>query len=213
MATLRRRGFRRTVAAPGAQTGLTKGGAMISLAQLWMPIVLSAVLVFVASSLIHMVFKWHNADYRKLANEDDVRAVVRAGAAAPGEYVIPHCADMKDMGKPEVQQKFREGPVGLLTLRAPGSPRMGAPLALWFLLTLAIALVAGYLASRTVPFGASFLAVARVVSLTSFLAYACGGISQAIWMGRPWPSAAKDVLDAFIYALASAAAFGWLWPR
>ena len=43
---------------------------MTFLAQLWMPIVLSAVLVFAASSLIHMVLKWHNADYRPLANED-----------------------------------------------------------------------------------------------------------------------------------------------
>jgi hypothetical protein len=186
---------------------------MISLEQLWIPILLSAVLVFVASSLIHMVFKWHNSDYRKLANEDEVRAAIRSASPAPGQYIIPYCTDPKDMQKAEVQQKFKEGPVGFLTLRAPCAPSMGKPLTRWFLLNLIIAVVAGYLASKTVPVGASFLAVCRVVSLVAFLAYACGSLQNAIWMGKPRNSAAKEVLDAFIYGLVSALAFAWLWPR
>jgi hypothetical protein len=186
---------------------------MISLAQLWMPILLAAVLVFAASSLIHMVLKWHNPDYRKLANEDDVRAAIRAGSPGPGEYVIPHCLDGKEMQKPEMVQKLTEGPNGFLTLRAAGMPKMGTILLLWFVLTLVVALAAGYLAARTVPFGASFLAVCRVVGLVTFLAYAIGPACQAIWYGKPWGSTAKDGLDAFIYGSVSAAAFGWLWPR
>ena len=103
---------------------------MISLAQLWIPIVLSAVLVFAASSLIHMVFKWHNPDYRKLANEDEVRAAIRSSSPAPGQYMIPHCIDPKEMQKAEVQQKYKDGPVGFLMLRPAGAPSMGTPLAL-----------------------------------------------------------------------------------
>ena len=186
---------------------------MIALTQLWIPILLSAVLVFAASSLIHMVLKWHNPDYRKLANEDDVRAAIRSSSPAPGQYMFPHCIDPKEMSKPEMQQKFKEGPLGFLMLRPAGTPSMGTPLALWFVLTLIVAAAAAYLASRTVPFGASFLAVCRVVGVVTFLAYACGGLTQAIWMGKPWNSAAKEVLDAFIYGLVSALAFGWLWPR
>jgi hypothetical protein len=186
---------------------------MISLAQLWIPIVLSAVLVFAASSLIHMVFKWHNSDYRKLTNEDAVRAAIRASNPAPGQYMLPYCGDPKEMRKPEMLQKFTEGPTGFLNLMRPGAPSMGKPLALWFLLNLIIALAVGYLASHTVPFGVSFLAVCRFVGLVTFLAYASGSVSHAIWMGKPWNSAAKEVLDAFIYGLVSAVAFGWLWPR
>lgn len=186
---------------------------MISLAQLWLPILLSAVLVFAASSLIHMVFKWHAADFHGLANEDEVRAAIRAASPAPGQYLVPYCSDMKDMQKPEMQQKYKDGPIALLTLRQPGAPGIGQPLALWFLLNLAIAVLAGYLASRTLPPGASFLAVCRVVSIVTFMAYACGGLQLAIWMGKPWRSAAMDLVDAFIYGLASAAAFAWLWPR
>lgn len=186
---------------------------MISLAQLWIPIVVSAIAVFVASSLIHMVFKWHNPDYRKLANEDDVRAAIRASNPAPGQYVIPYCIDPTEMQKPEVRQKFTEGPVGVLTLKAARAPSMGAPLAQWFLLNLVVAFAVAYLASQTIPFGASFLAVCRSVGVVTLLAYACGGVTQAIWMGKPWNSAAKEILDAFIYGLASAVTFGWLWPR
>jgi hypothetical protein len=186
---------------------------MISLAQLWIPILASAVGVFVASSLIHMVFKWHNSDYRKLANEDDVRAAVRAASPAPGQYVIPYCNDMKLMQTPEFQQKFKDGPIGFLYLRPTGLPTMGPALGQWFGLTLVIALLAAYLASKSLPNTANFLQVCRIVGTVTFMAYAGGSISGAIWMGKPWVSAAKEVLDAFIYGLVSAAIFGWLWPH
>jgi hypothetical protein len=186
---------------------------MVSLTQLVLAIVGSAVAVFVASSLIHMVFKWHNRDYRGFANEEAVRAAIRASNPGPGQYVVPYCQDMKDMAKPEVQQKYVDGPVGIMMLMRPGKPTMGPMLGQWFALNLLVAAVAGYLASRTVPVGASFLAVARVVSLTAFMAYATGSVSFSIWFGKPWASTAKDLLDAFIYGLVTACVFGWLWPR
>lgn len=186
---------------------------MTSLMQLAIPIVAAAVLVFVMSSLIHMVFKWHNADYRGLANEDEVRRVLRATPLAPGQYLIPYCPDHKDLQKPEVVQKFVEGPAAMLVVRPSGAPTMGKPLAMWFVLNLVIALLAGYLAARALPPGASFLAVARIVSIVTFVAYGGGAATQAIWMGKPWASAAKELLDAFIYGTVSALAFAWLWPR
>ena len=186
---------------------------MISLSQLWMPIVLSGVLVFVASSLIHMVLKWHNSDYRKLANEDDVRAVIRAGSPAPGQYVLPHCADMKDMRKPEMQQKFTQGPVAFLMVKASGAPKMAPALVLWFLYTLVISCIAAYIACRTSPHGASFIHVFRVATILSFVAYAGGSVQYAIWMGKPWKSAAKEIADALIYAIITGTVLAWLWPR
>ena len=186
---------------------------MISLDQLWIAIVVSAVAVFVASSLIHMVLKWHNSDYLKLRNEDEVRAAVRASSPEPGQYVLPHCADMKEMEKPEIQEKYRAGPVGFLILRANAAPRMGPSLGLWFVLNLVIALLAAYLASRTLAASASFLQVCRVVGTVTFLAYAGGSVQGGIWMGKPWRSVAKDIGDGIIYGVVSALVFGWLWPR
>ena len=186
---------------------------MVSLAQLWMPILLAAVGVFIASSLIHMVFKWHNPDYRKLGNEDEVRAAIRASSPAPGQYMIPYCMGNDAMKDPAMQEKWKEGPIGFLMLRPAGMPSMGGALGSWFAVTLIVSLLAGYLASRTVPAGASFLAVCRVVGIATFLAYAFGGPIHSIWAAKPWVSSAKEVLDALIYGAVSACVYGWLWPR
>ena len=187
---------------------------MISLVQLWLPILAAAIAVFVASSLVHMVFKWHASDYRGLSNEDDVRAVIRAGAPRPGQYFIPFCPDKREMGKPEVIAKFKEGPVGQLVLWPLGPPNMGRPLGLWFALNVVIAILAGYLACRTLAAGSSFGQIVRVVGIVTFAAYATGPLQAAIWMGKPWRSVAKEVgLDALMYAAVSACVFGWLWPR
>jgi len=186
---------------------------MLSLAQLWLPILVSAVAVFLASSLVHMLLRWHQSDYLQLKNEDDVRAVLRAGAVRPGQHFIPFCADPKDMGKPEIVQKFKEGPVGLLVLRAPAAPSMGKPLGLWFVLNLGVAILSGYLACRVLAAGSSPLAIFRVTSIVTFAAYAGGALQQAIWWGKPWRSAAKEMADALIYAVVTGLVFGWLWPR
>ena len=185
---------------------------MNDIAQLWLPIVASSVLVFVASSLIHMVFKWHNSDYRKLANEDEVMAAIRAASPRPGQYVMPHCLDMKAMGEESTQKKFRVGPVGFLTLRKNGPPSMGPSLIQWFLLVLVIAVVAASLALQSYGLHGDSRRAGHLVGMVSLLAYACGAVQAGIWMGKPWGSVAKDLLDAVIYATVSALTFMWLWP-
>jgi hypothetical protein len=186
---------------------------MSLLGALWLPIVLSAVLVFVASAIIHMVLKYHNRDYKGLPNEDAVRAALRAGNPEPRQYIIPYCADMKDMESPEMQQKYIEGPVGVLHLRRPGPPTMGPMLLQWFLFVLVVSFFLGYLAAITIEPGAQYLRVFRVVGVAGFLAYAAGQVPAAIWMGKPWPVAWKEVFDGLVYGLITAGTFGWLWPR
>jgi len=185
---------------------------MVSLASLWLPIVLAAVLVFVASSFVHMVFKWHKADYRKLPNEDDVRAVLRKAAAAPGQYTLPHCLGPKEAQAPEMQQKFVEGPVAVVRLLRNGAPAMGPMLGQWFALNLLVCLLTAYVAAHALAPGAAPLQVLRITATTGFLAYAVGGLSEAIWMGKPWAAAAKDLLDALTYGFAGALPFAFLWP-
>ena len=181
---------------------------MAMLAQLWLPILLAAVAVFVASSLIHMLFKWHNRDYRKLPNEDAVRAAINAGQPAPGLYVLPYYLDGKECSAEEAQAKFREGPVGKLFLHRPGSMSIGPMLLQWFGLNLAVAGVASCIAAGA---GSAHHA-AHTVGLATLLAYGAGGISDAIWVGKPWAATLKDLLDALIYAVVTAAVFMWLWP-
>ena len=186
---------------------------MVPLGSLWLPIVLSAVLVFITSSIIHMVLKYHNRDYRKLPNEDAVRAALRAGNPAPGQYMIPYCPGMKDMDKPEMKQKFIEGPVAVLNLLRPGMPKMGKNLSQWFVLSLVVSFFIAYAVARAIPPGARYLDVFCVVGPIGFLAYSTGQFLDAIWMGTPWSVAWKSGFDALLYGLVTAGTFGWLWPR
>jgi hypothetical protein len=182
-------------------------------AALWQPIVLSAVLVFILSAIIHMVLKYHNSDYTRLPNEDAVRAALRSGNPAPRQYIFPYAVDPKECATPEMQQKFVEGPVGVLYLKRPGPPTMGPALAQWFLFTLWVSLLVAYVAARAIPPGAEYLQVFCTVGAVTFLAYAAGVLPASIWMGKPWAVTAKEMFDGLLYALVTAGTFGWLWPR
>jgi len=186
---------------------------MVSLGALWLPILLSAVIVFIASSVMHMVLKYHASDYRPLPNEDAVRAALRSGNPPPGQYVTPHVMDMKDMEKPEVKQKFAEGPVAVLQIKPPGPVSMGPMLVQWFVFGLVVSLFVAYVAGHVLPAGTPYLSVFRIVGATAFLAYAAGQIPAAIWMGKPWSVAWKEVFDGLVYGLLTGGTFGWLWPR
>ena len=78
----------------------------ISLIQLWMPILVGAVFAWIASGLIHMLIKYHNSDYQRLENEDDVMNAVGKDAPSPGLYHFPYCADMSEMADEAMQQKM-----------------------------------------------------------------------------------------------------------
>jgi len=186
---------------------------MVSLGSLWLPILVSAVLVFAVSAIIHMVLKYHSSDYKALPNEDAVRAAIRAGNPAPAQYVMPYCGDMKDMEKPEMKQKYAEGPVAVMNLMRPGKPNMGTYLTQWFAFILCVSLFIGYVAAHTIPAGTAYLEVFRVVGAVGFLVYGIGQMPESIWMGKPWRITWKNVLDGLVYGLVTAGTFGWLWPR
>ncbi len=186
---------------------------MVSLGELWLPILVSAVLVFIVSSIIHMVLKYHNRDYTALPNEDAVRAAIRAGKPAPAQYIIPYCSDMKEMEKPENKQKYIDGPVGVLNLMPPGVPNMGKTLTQWFFLLLFVSFFIAYIASHVIPRGAPYLSVFRIAGAIGFLAYAAGHMQESIWWGKPWRVTWKNMFDGLVYGLVTAGVFGWLWPR
>ena len=186
---------------------------MEAITQLWMPILVTAVLIFVASSVIHMVIQWHKGDYKPLANEDDVRAVIRAPSPGPGLYVIPYCSDMKEMGGEAMKQKFREGPVALLTIRNNGDMNMGKTLLMWFVYSLVVAAIAGCLTMGAFTAGRDFAHKAgHLAGMISFLTYFGGSVQMGIWMGKPWSSVARDLVDCLVYGVISALVFMWLWP-
>jgi hypothetical protein len=182
------------------------------LTTLWIPILATAVGIFIASSLIHMVFKWHMSDYRTLANEDAVRAAIKTGNPSPGLYVTPYCTDMKDMGSEPMMKKFSEGPNAYITVRPNGMPNMGAMLGQWFALTLVVAAAVAVITAGAVAPGAANASNAGCLAgMMTFLAYFVGSACNAVWMGKTWGSTAKDALDAAIYGAITWVIFMKLW--
>jgi hypothetical protein len=188
-----------------------EGPSMISLGQLWLPILVTAIAVFAASSLVHMVFA---GTFPTTAGSRTRTTCARWCARArpvPGS-TSSRIAPIPRRWAAEMVARFKEGPIGVLVLRPVGMPSMGKPLGLWFGLNLLVAILAGYLACRTLAAGSSFPQIFRVVGLFTFAAYAIGPLQQAVWMGKPWASACKEAGDALIYGVVTGLVFGWLWP-
>ena len=183
---------------------------MVPLSALWLPIVLSAIIVFVASSIMHMLLPYHRSDYGKLPDEDKVRTALRG--LQQGLYIFPFTSH-KDMKSPAMVEKYKEGPVGRMSIAPNGPPAMPKFLGLWFVYTLLVGFFVAYLTGHTVLTGANYLAVFRVAGTAAFMSYGLANFSNSIWKGQPWAMTIKEILDGLVYGLLTAGTFGWLWPR
>ncbi|MDX1674543.1 MAG: hypothetical protein R3314_07115 [Longimicrobiales bacterium] len=185
---------------------------MVPVLSLWLPILLSAVLVFIMSSIIHMLLSYHWTDWSPVPREDDVMEALRGVDISPGNYSIPHAASMAAMKEPEYVEKRERGPVAMITVMPSGQGGMGKQLTLWFLYSIVVSVFAAYVTGRAVGPGAEYLEVFRFSATAAFLAYGVGEWQQSIWWGRSWTTTLKNTIDGLIYAFLTAGAFGWLWP-
>lgn len=186
---------------------------MVPIAALWLPILLSAVIVFVASSLLHMVIPIHKNDYRKLPEEEKILDLLRSTGVTPGKmYHFPFTTH-KEMKSPEMVEKFKRGPIGHLTIIPNGPPAMGKYLGQWFGYCILIDIFVAYLTGRTQAPGTDYLQVFRVAGTTAFLGYSGAIIQESIWKGQAWGTTLKHIIDGLIYGLLTAGTFGWLWPK
>ena len=184
---------------------------MTSLASLWLPILLSAVFVFVMSSLLHMVLPWHRTDYSKVPNEDAVSAALRGFSIPPGDYMMPRPDSRAEMASPEFAEKVKRGPMVVMTIM-PGGMNMAGNLAQWFGFLLAVSLFAAYITGRAVGAGAGSMHVVQLAAATAFVAYGVGLWPMSIWYRRSWGTTIRSTIDGLIYASLVAGTFGWLWP-
>lgn len=186
---------------------------MTELSALWLPILLSAVVVFIVSSIIHTALPWHKSDYRSVPNEEKVRDALRPLAIPPGDYMMPRATSSKEIRSPEFTKKLQQGPVMVFTVLPNGPTAMGTSLGLWFLYSAVVGLLAAYVAARALPAGAPYLHVFRFVGTTAFIGYSVALWQMSIWYRRAWMTTIKATVDGLIYALLTAGVFGWLWPN
>jgi hypothetical protein len=185
---------------------------MVPWSALFLPALLSAVLIFIVSSLIHTVIKWHHPEHKAFPNEDEVRTAIRKSSPVPGQYVMPYCKGGKEMATPVMQAKFAEGPNVVMFVRENGPVKLGPFLGKWFVYTIVVSLLAGYLARATLAPGAEYLHVFQVVGAAAWLAYAWAIPSDSIWTGKRWSSTFLYMIDGLIYAALTAGAFASMWP-
>lgn len=185
---------------------------MVSVIDLWLPILLSAVGVFLVSFLLHMVLKYHNSDVRKLDAEDAVLGAIRLANPPPGPYALPY-GTAQTMNSPEFVAKRSGGVVVFMTVLPGGPPKMTKELVSWFIFSLVIGIFVAYVTGLAIgPGRPDYMAVFRVAGASAFMGYGLGQIIESVWWGRPWSTTAKNLFDGLVYALVTAGIFGWLWP-
>lgn len=184
----------------------------VSLLDLWLPILVGAVAVFFASSIAHMLLPWHKYDYGKLPDEAPVLEGLRSAGLPEGCYRFPFVDSMAELKDEAMLQKWMDGPVGMITVMPSGLPRMGASLLQWFIYSVVVAAVAGYVASITLVQGADAMTVFRVTGAVAVLAHGTSNVMNSIWKGEPWMVSFKFAVDGLIYGLLTGGALAYLWP-
>jgi hypothetical protein len=186
---------------------------MVSLTALWLPILVSAAIVFLASTVIHMTPLWHKSDFPQMPREAQAMDALRPLAIPPGDYFLPRASGMKGMRTPEFREKMAKGPVAVITVMPNGMINMNRSLAQWFVFLIVVGIFAAYIAGRTLPPGTPYPRVFQIVGATAFIGYSLALCELSIWYRRSWSLTLKSVLDGLIYGLLTGGTFGWLWPH
>ncbi len=181
------------------------------LVDLWLPILVSAALVFIASSIIWMALPIHRHDYKNPGDkEETILGMLRSGSFAPGVYYVPWCRGKEK--DPAVMQKMKTGPWALLTVM-PSGPNMGKMLGLWFLHLVLVGVVVAYVAAHAnMPPNPRYFDVFQLAGATALLAHAGYALPMAIWHGMPWSQVPGRFFDGLVYSLLTAGSFAGLWP-
>jgi hypothetical protein len=186
---------------------------MTPLSTLWLPIVVSALSVFVASSVIHMLSPWHRSDYPRLVNERQVLDALRPLSMPPGDYMMPRPESRAELRAPEFLERMKAGPVVIMTVLPNGPIAMGPTLGVWFLYLLVVSALTALVTGLAVRPGGDLHDVIHTAALVSFAGYALALWQMSIWYRRAWSTTLKATVDGIIYAALTAGVFAWLWPR
>jgi hypothetical protein len=171
------------------------------------------VLVFLASSVIHMASPWHKSDYPRYPREADVLDALRPVAMPPGDYFMPRPDSMADMKSPAFIEKMNRGPIVLMTVFPNGISPMGGTFVKWFVYLLVVSALAAALAGPALSPGAPSRAVFHLVFGVAFAGYGLALWQLSIWYRRSLNITIKSTVDAVIYAAITGGVFVWLWPR
>jgi Flp pilus assembly protein TadB len=185
---------------------------MVPVMSLWLPILLSAVFVFLASSVMHMLFNYHFKDFKKVPDEDKLMEALRGFNTPVGEYFVPYAGSRQVLNSPEYREKMKKGPSFVMSMWESGQAGMAKSLILWFVYSVVVGVFAAYVAGRALGPGAEYLSVFRFAGVTAFCCYTVAHWQDTIWYKRSWGRTLTGAIDGLVYGLLTAGTFGWLWP-
>lgn len=185
----------------------------VTLVDLWLPILLGGLAVFFASFVMRMVLKHHWTDFAPLPDEEAVRGAFNSmGIEGGRQYSIPHCKNSQEMNSPEYQERWAQGPAGLIFLWPKGSYNFGGSLVKSLLFNIFAGFMVAYLASNFLEPGAASMDVLQFTGTIAFLTFGGAYIWGPIWMAHSWSTCAKELIDALVYGLAMGGVFVAFWP-
>lgn len=188
---------------------------MVGVLDLWLPILLSAVFAFVASSVIHMFLPYHRSDWKGVPDEDGLMDAMRGFNIPPGDFVVPRAGSPEALKSEDFKEKARKGPVLFMTVLPPGDPfAMGSQLFQWVLYCVLVGVFTAYLVGLALGPGPDmYRPVFRMASCAAFVGYSLAHLQRSIWYKQSWSTTMKNVFDGLIYGLLTGGTFGWLWPE
>jgi hypothetical protein len=184
---------------------------MQEISSLGLPILLSAIAVFVASFLAWVVIGHHTPDWNELPDEEATITLLQKSGAKAGQYMFPMMRSKEQMADESKQRRMDSGPWGTVNIWAR-PVNMGRNLLQTFVFYLVASFFVGYLGTLALDPGASFSRVFQVTGTAGILAYAFGGVPNAIWFGTHFRSAIMDVIDGICFGLITGLVFASMWP-
>jgi len=177
------------------------------LAELWLPIIVSTVVLLFASFLSWMVVPIHRQDWVKLDNEDAFIQAARELKLSPGNYMFPGCNSPDEMKGEEYKQKCETGPCGILAVFP--KVNMGKNLGLTLLYFLVVSFCLAYLSRLALESSAEFMTVFRFVSTAGLMTFLSAIVQHAIWFHN---RIIGHIIESVAYAIIVGAIFAALWP-
>jgi len=169
--------------------------------------------VFVGSSVIHIVPKYHANGFQKVPDEDSVMDALRPFGLTPGDYLFPFAGGTEVMRSEAFLAKVEKGPIATVTVfPADAWSNMTGQLIQWFVYGVIVSVIAAYLGSRMLGPGADYLRVFRITGTVAFCCYAISLPQRSLWFQQNWVTPARSMFDGLFYPLLTAGAFGWLSP-
>ncbi|MCC6425806.1 MAG: hypothetical protein IT435_03190 [Phycisphaerales bacterium] len=178
---------------------------------LWLPILVSAVAVWIASAIVWMAMPHHKKDYIELPDEKGFTAFLKSQNIPAGVYGFPDCKTPEKRNSPEMKEAWQHGPMGMLYVwKTPMS--MGGKMFATFLVFLCASAGIGYLASIAITGSPEGMHVFRIVATAGTLTYCFSFIPNMIWFGAYRRTIVANIVDGIAYGVITGLVFMWMWP-